>query len=384
MIESSLVVCFALVSDPAPPFTFEKRVIDAKVAIGYGVAIGDLDRDAKPDVLLADAREFAWYKNGDWTRRTLHPALTARDNVAIAIHGNDIALGGDWAPNDTAVDGVAKYLAFGDTPGQHLLQYDFAAEPTVHRLDFVDIRGSKGDRERRGSEETALVIVPLHGRGNVDGAGEPVKVYAYLPVLQFLFDFEKELVDASMHRTHNFDVGQWNTATTQEEIVLIGAEGARICERANGAWTSRELKGVKGGGEIRMGRTKDGVRILATIEPMHGNVLALYREQGDGAFERREVDASLNQGHALALADLDGDGEPEIVCGWREKDARGETGIRVDSLDPARPPFALDGTIACEDLEVADLDGDGRLDIIAAGRASRDLVIYWNRTPRKS
>jgi hypothetical protein len=31
-------------------------------------------------------------------------------------------------------------------------------------------------------------------------------------------------------------------------------------------------------------------------------------------------------------------------------------------------------------LKVADLNADGKLDIIAAGRASKNLVIYWNRT----
>ena len=31
---------------------------------------------------------------------------------------------------------------------------------------------------------------------------------------------------------------------------------------------------------------------------------------------------------------------------------------------------------------VADLDGDGRPEVIAAGRASHNVVIYWNETPK--
>jgi hypothetical protein len=38
-----------------------------------------------------------------------------------------------------------------------------------------------------------------------------------------------------------------------------------------------------------------------------------------------------------------------------------------------------DNTMACEDLQLADLDGNGKLDVIAAGRATNNLVIYWNR-----
>jgi hypothetical protein len=35
--------------------------------------------------------------------------------------------------------------------------------------------------------------------------------------------------------------------------------------------------------------------------------------------------------------------------------------------------------MACEDLKLADLNGDGQLDIIAAGRATNNLKVYWNR-----
>jgi hypothetical protein len=35
--------------------------------------------------------------------------------------------------------------------------------------------------------------------------------------------------------------------------------------------------------------------------------------------------------------------------------------------------------MACEDLCLADLDGNGKLDIIAAGRATKNLKIYLNQ-----
>jgi hypothetical protein len=38
--------------------------------------------------------------------------------------------------------------------------------------------------------------------------------------------------------------------------------------------------------------------------------------------------------------------------------------------------------MACEDLKVADLDGDGRPEIIAAGRATKNVIIYWNETEK--
>ena len=38
-----------------------------------------------------------------------------------------------------------------------------------------------------------------------------------------------------------------------------------------------------------------------------------------------------------------------------------------------------EGGVAVEDLTVADLDGDGKPDIIAVGRATKNVRIYWNQ-----
>jgi hypothetical protein len=37
-----------------------------------------------------------------------------------------------------------------------------------------------------------------------------------------------------------------------------------------------------------------------------------------------------------------------------------------------------DNGIACEDLCLADLNGDGKLDIVASGRATKNVKIYLN------
>ena len=51
-----------------------------------------------------------------------------------------------------------------------------------------------------------------------------------------------------------------------------------------------------------------------------------------------------------------------------------------DKAEKWHPFLFDDNQMACEDLKIADLDGDGQPDIIASGRSTHNLVIYWNRS----
>jgi hypothetical protein len=72
--------------------------------------------------------------------------------------------------------------------------------------------------------------------------------------------------------------------------------------------------------------------------------------------------------------------------GWRGKPGEGENiGLAVwTPLDKAgddwRETIIDPDSMACEDLQLADLNGDGKLDIVASGRATKNLKIYLNET----
>ena len=94
---------------------------------------------------------------------------------------------------------------------------------------------------------------------------------------------------------------------------------------------------------------------------------------------------SLKDGHALACADFLGVGSDQIIVGWRAMNEPGVPGIKLFApLDPQgnrwRESVLSAEQVAVEDIKIGDLDQDGRVDVIAAARQTKNLVIFFNRT----
>jgi hypothetical protein len=375
------VVSFFLDVETDPKF--EAQLLDSNVAIGYGLAIGDVDGDRKPDILLADKKQFVWYRNGDWKRFVMAENLTASDNVCIAARDIDgdgkveVAVGAQWNPSetsDTLKSGSVHYLIRPVDPTQLWTPVQLHHEPTVHRMRWI----------KAGTEKFQLIMLPLHGRGNKGGEGSGVKVIAYEVPKDPKQKWNYTVIDESMHMTHNLDV----VDNGNNELLYIGGkEGVKQFAFDGKRWAS--VKGAewivngKSFGEVRSGTMKNKQKLLAGVEPMHGNSLTVYLPGKET--QRFILNEDLNQGHALAAKDFLGSGTDQIVVGWREPNKENKVGIRIYVAQDAKgadwKDFWIDDNgMACEDLQVADLDGDGKKDIIAAGRATHNLKVYWNKS----
>jgi hypothetical protein len=135
---------------------------------------------------------------------------------------------------------------------------------------------------------------------------------------------------------------------------------------------------------VRLGNQGKNQKFLATIEPMHGTAVAVYSL---GKTTTRQVlDENVKEGHALATADFLGLGRDQVVAGWRQPNNENKVGIKIYVPTDAgndtqwQGYWVDDNTMATEDLQAHDLNADGKPDIIAAGRATKNLKIYWNRS----
>ncbi len=369
---------------PPPQPAFQPQVLDGSVRIGYGLAIGDVDGDRKPDILLADQKQIVWYRNGDWKRFVMTDNLTPKDNVCLAARDLDgdgrveVAVGAQWNPgetSDTTQSGSVHYLVRPKDPTQPWQPVRLHHEPTVHRMKWVQV----------GRKQYQLLVIPLHGRGNRDGKGAGVRILAYSVPKNPQGPWNYQVVDSTLHMTHNAEVIESKEGT---QLWIGSREGIKRVTYENGAWTTPAAQPWVeygfGAGEVRRGLLPNKMPFVAAVEPMHGNLLAVYKP-GD-TNSRQLLKENMNQGHALACADLLGTGHSQIVVGWRNPDADGKVGIRMflpDEAGTAWQEYTVDDNImACEDLQVADLNNDGKLDIIAAGRDSHNLVVYWNKSER--
>jgi hypothetical protein len=383
---------------------FESHTLDSSVQIGYGVAVADVDGDKRPDVLLADKKQFVWYRNpgptainGPWQKHILAENLTAKDNVCIAAEDIDgdgkceVAVGAEWNPGDTEKSGAVFYLipaADRTMPWQPVRLH---AEPTTHRMRWVRINGAK-EGALPVHRDWGLVVAPLHGRGNKNGEGAGVKILLYAPPENLndpAGEWRMETVSDSMHMTHNFDLSH-SSANAPAAITIAGREGLFRYERKDAKWTENRLvsapaiDGFRGAGEVRAGNLEGGRRFLAAVEPMHGTDLAVYSLES-GLPKRMLLLQNLADGHALACGDLLGHGRDQIVVGYRGNPQQLKpVGIKIfTAADGAGEKWTEswidENGMACEDLTLADLNGDGAIDIVASGRSTRNLKIYLNR-----
>jgi hypothetical protein len=392
----SMIASLAISDEPAAPRplpAFERIVIDEDFPGAYQVEVADVDGDSRPDVIALGGGTCAWYRNPSWQKRIITgPDVTPGiiSSAATDLDGDgraEVAIAYNFAMREPH-RGSLGLATPGPSPDDPWTFKPLADVPSIHRVRWADI-----DADSRPD----LVVAPLFGP-----TAEPPA-------------FQKDPAVMLVYRAFNPGLplpepDQVNRVPVQHAIAIERQPGSNqdfvLSANNLGVTFHRSLdppifpaeehefripiiRGAfgpppaRGASEVHLGRLTPSRALLVTIEPWHGSMVAAYeaplvphRRLGlvPGRLGPRILlDDSLDDGHALWLADVNNDGIDEVFAGHR-----GE-GHRVSAYHYNGTTWdrtILDEEIAAQDLRGGDLDGDGTPDIVAVGGTSRNVIWY--------
>ncbi|QDS93335.1 FG-GAP repeat protein [Roseimaritima multifibrata] len=375
---------------PGQSVSFEPIVLDhAPGRVVYAVTAADIDNDGLQDVVAVTEHAVLWYQAPRWRKRILLADATIPDNVCIApfdIDRNgriDLALGAGWPKGG----GTIQWLSPGKSIEQPWNVHPISSEGWTHRMRWANVLGT---------DEPQLVVSPLNATIR-DGA----RLLAFsIPKDPKHDRWHSTVINESLNRIHNHlcvapeAIGLETDDDESTKITLAASQeglSAIIPDHRNPSkfrlvpllpGATGDTPDKQGVGEIKTGMLSNGQRFAATIEPMHGTDAVVY-ELGDffaaASPKRTVLTDQLRGGHALAVADIDGDKSDEIIVGYREPNPQVGIVMFDHQPDGTWTEHRIGSQVACEDLVVADVTGDGKLDIIAGGRATRNVVLYVNQ-----
>jgi hypothetical protein len=370
---------------------FDRTVIDANFPGAYQVEVADVNGDQKPDIIAVGGSTCAWYENPTWKKRIVTGAKQTPGIISSAtadIDGDgkaEIAIAYEFAMN-TPTTGKLLLAVQGRGPDDSWKLVPIAGIGSIHRLRWGDINRDKridlvvapifGPEAKPPTYEDPARLIFFDGRENIKAGKTTGHLLAKRPVMHAIEVSDATKIGSSFILTaDNLGVGM---------VIPVSPGRIEVIDLVSGATGNAPKQGCS---EIHLGRLKDGTRFLATLEPWHGNQVVMYlktnrkSENLDAApriYRRQLIDDTLADGHALWVADVDGDGDDEVFAGHRGKDHR----VSMYDFDQAKKTWirtVLDREVAAQDLRGGDIDGDGTPDVVAVGGSTHNVVCYHFR-----
>lgn len=371
------------------PVQFRTHVIEADIPGGYAVMVADMNRDGRPDILGLTSRvkELPWYENPTWDRHVLVRDITGLVNMAAHdIDGDgipEISIENEFSMVAAKSRGLVWLLRHQGDPREPWKSILVDELTTSHHVAWADVDGD-------GTKE--LVNAPLIGADALAPKYEDNVPLVYYHVPKDLEGkWERLLIDDQLSGVlHRVRVVQWDD-DGREELLTAGFDGITLHDPAGEgdsvSWKNtrisrghKEMPKTAGSSDVAVGSLGDR-RFIASVEPWHGHQVVVYTQDPSGTWERQIIYEQLTEGHEVCVGDFNGDGRDDIVAGDR---ARGQiAGSHVfyaqDDAGAEWQHQDLDHLgMSASGCAVADINGDGRLDIVQIGGATKNIKWYEN------
>lgn len=387
MIRAALALGFAsLIFGAEASVQFRAHTIEEKIPGGYSVMVADINHDGKPDVVGVALRgdEVAWYENPGWHRHVLVKGMRASLwSAAYDLHGDGvptIALITEFGMVYAKSQGLVWILDHQGDPTELWKATKIDSTPTAHRLAWGDIDGD-------GKKE--LISAPLIGADSVapkyDGKGS---LYYYREIGGEWKRFT--IFDQLNGITHHVRVVKWVNGK-RDQILTAGFDGIMLHSATgsgdNLTWKHTVLtKGHEeaasraGANDVAILHEK-GKRMLATIEPWHGNEVVVYTQTKNGEWERKVLFDGLKEGHEICVGDFAGDGRDAIVVADRAGNQKTNPHLFFPIDDKGaewKHEIIDENGMSGSGCAVADINGDGRPDFVMIGSSTANIKWYEN------
>jgi VCBS repeat protein/FG-GAP repeat protein len=310
---------------PLREVRFKKVMLDREFR-SEGVAIADVNRDGKTDVMAGNL----WYEAPNWAPHEIQPVkqFDAAKGYSNSFVNFAADINNDGWPDQIRIDMPGTHrVVWNENPkgkNQHWVEHTLFRNACNESPAFAKLSGA--------GKNPALVFAFDDSQMAWYEPGKDANAEFIAHTVSEKLPKERAKDGGVFRYSHGLGVGDINGDGLNDVIIRAGYwEAPADPRQPNWKFVPANL-----GDECAQMHVYDvngDGRNDVISSSAHGIGVWLHEQQPDGKFVTRAIDGSFSQSHSLELVDINGDGQKDIVTGKRFW-AHGPTGD-VNPGDPA-------------------------------------------------